>query len=310
MRCLPLIALVVACAVTSATPSYSQNSNKKIRTRPSGLAQKAGSAVSWRADLSTALEEASKTGKPVFWYVPTIKGSPMDRKVEIDRYMMAGPFSWPRTVTLLNESFVPVRMKASRAECAAYGLAPLRFVEPGWIVIAPDGQEIAREHQITTFHPSRFLAPLAALVGLTNPAENGLPADAGDEASALWLAGVRLWTTQKNAEARTLWSRLLEEHAEHSLAWKAAMELQGHGPFVHAFETYIRLPAATLSASPDGTVAPTGRWNGSFAQRIPRRPFAGPAQFRAHFRAARKRCRSPPPCWHRSAPLPGMYWSR
>ena len=254
MRTLLLIALLAA----GATPALSQNSGDKIRTQPTGLARKAGDAVRWRSDLQAALEEAKESGKPVFWYVPTIQGSPMDRKIEIDRYMMAGPFSWPRTATLLNESFIPVRMRAGRSECAMHGLAPLAFVEPGWIVIGPGGEEIAREHQITTFHPARFLAPLAKLAGVANPAADGMPSDEKDEACNLWLDGARRWAKQEDALARAVWRNLVEQHPDHPLAWKAAMELQGHGPFVHAFETYAELPAAALATSPDGTIAPAG----------------------------------------------------
>ncbi len=251
------IALIVLLSA-AATPTLGQNSTEKIRTQPTGLAQRAGSAVSWRADLTTALDEARSSGKPVFWYVPTIAGSPMDRRVEIDRYMMAGPFSWPRTAALLNTAFVSVRMKADRAQCAERGLAPLEFVEPGWIVLGPNGDELAREHQITTFHPARFLAPLAELAGVANPALDGRPADVDDAACELWLDGARRWSTQEDPQARATWQRLCDEHPEHPLAWKAAMELQGHGPFVHAFETYSELPAGALATSPQGTVAPAG----------------------------------------------------
>jgi hypothetical protein len=253
--------LLIACLLASSLSGYSQNSSKKIRKPPIELAEHAGSAVNWRTNLAEAIEESGQSGKPVFWYVPTIKGSHMDRKPEIDRYMLAGPFSWPRTVELLNESFVPVRMQADRSECETFGLKPMGFIEPGWIVIDAKGQEIGREHQITTFHPARFLAPLAKLAGVPNPALDGLPADSEDAASAQWLAGVKLWAHQKNEAARTTWRALVVAHPKHPMAWKAAMELQNLGPFVHAFETYDALPAAALSSSPAGTIAPAGLYD-------------------------------------------------
>ena len=254
-------ALLILFLFASALSTSPQNSSKRIRKAPAELAVLAGSAVQWRSDLEQATEEASRSGKPVFWYVPTIQGSFMDRKKEIDRYMLAGPFSWPRTVEILNENFVPVRMRADRSECESFGLKPLEFIEPGWIILDAKGQEIAREHQITTFHPARFLAPLAKLAGVPNPALDGLPADADDRASAQWLAGVKLWAHQENEAARETWRDLVDAHPEHPMAWKAAMELQNLGPFVHAFETYASLPAAALHAMPEGTIAPVGTYN-------------------------------------------------
>ena len=79
--------------------------------------------MKWRKDLTAALAESKTSGKPGFWYVPTLQRSPMDRKVEIDRYMMAGPFSWPRMITLLNESFVPVREAGRGADVICRGAA-------------------------------------------------------------------------------------------------------------------------------------------------------------------------------------------
>ncbi|MAF67570.1 MAG: hypothetical protein CMJ84_18180 [Planctomycetes bacterium] len=251
MRLLLLMGLAL-CAPPSGA---AQNSARKDRPAPSALAARAGSAIDWRDDLQSALRGADR---PVFWYVPTIHGSPMDRTEQIDRYLLAGPFSWPRTIALLNEHFIPVRMSAGKRVCEEYGLAPLRFVEPGWIVLAPGGEELAREHQITTFHPARFLAPLAELVGVENPAADGLPGSDRDPISTRWTASAELWHRGRDEAAREAWRRLTQEHPEHPLAWKAAMELEGFGPLVHAFETYADLPAAALTPSADGTTAPAG----------------------------------------------------
>jgi len=253
--------LSILAALSLAALASAQNSALKERATPSGLAARAGSAVEWRSDLAEALAEAERERKPVFWYVPTIKRSPMDRKTEIDRYMLAGPFSWPRMISILNEHFVPVRMAAGADECAAYGLKPFVFVEPGWIVFDEHGKELGREHQITTFHPARFLEPLVRLVGEENPAGDCIPQSKEDPATARWLAGAEHWLSQEDAQARAEWTALIEEYPEHPLAWKAAMELEGHGPFVHAFETYAELPAQALEPSADGTTAPPGVWS-------------------------------------------------
>ena len=106
------VAAVIATSI-AASIATAQNSMRKIRPQPSKLAARAGTAVSWRQDLQAAQKESKKTGKPVFWYVPTLRGSPMDRKREIDRYMMAGPFCWPRLISLLNQHYIPVRARAA-----------------------------------------------------------------------------------------------------------------------------------------------------------------------------------------------------
>lgn len=235
-----------------------KNSGRKIRSTPSELAAKAGAGVLWRTDLAAAMAESKESGKPVFWYVPTIRRSFMDRKVEVDRYMMAGPFSWPRTIDLMNAEFVPVRMAAGKEDCAAFDLKPLVFVEPGWLVIGADGKELGREHQITTFHPARFLAPLAKLAGVDHPAADGWPGDREDPAVKAWVAGTEHWAQQRDAVARGVWESLAKDHPEHPLGAKAAMELEGHGPFVHAFETYVELPAKAMTPLAEGTVSPAG----------------------------------------------------
>lgn len=238
-----------------AALASAQNSTEKIRPAPSPLAARAGHAIDWRADVPAALAEARETDRPVFWYVPTIAGSFMDRRPELDRYMLAGPFSWPSTVALLEERFVPVRQEADGALCEAYGLEPIAFVEPGWLVLSPDGKERAREHQLTTFHPARFLAPLAELVGVEASATIG-----EDAASRAWLEGVARWRARDEEGARAAWKALIEAHPEHPLAAKAAMELEGHGPFVHAFEVYHDLPAPALRPNPAGTQALPGTY--------------------------------------------------
>jgi hypothetical protein len=257
MRALPCTLAVASLAVLASA----QNNVNKLRATPSALAARAGSAVEWRADLAAALAEARDLRKPVFWYVPTIHRSPMDRTVEIDRYMLAGPFSWPRVIALLNERFIPVRMAAGAEDCKAYDLEPFVFVEPGWIVFDEQGEQLGREHQITTFHPARFLEPLVRLVGRKNPAGDCLPHREEDPATARWLSGAEHWRSQEDERARAEWTALIEESPEHPLAWKAAMELEGHGPFVHAFETYAELPAPALEPSADGTTAPPGVWS-------------------------------------------------
>lgn len=270
-----------------------QNSTAKLRQAPTDLAQRSGSAISWRSDLEAALAEAAESGRPVFWYVPSLEGSPMDRQPEVDRYMRAGPFSWPRTIALLEEHFVPVAAVADREDQERFGLAPREFIEPGWLVLAADGSERARLDRITTFEPDWFDRPLMELAGLETLPERGLPEDLADlwellrsgdfagvvdrarranpaqwgtahRAELAWLIGVGLWAGAGQDEpARVVWRQAGQAWPDEPWAWKAAMEAEGHGPFVRGFEVYGRLPEMVLTGPRDGSRAPSGSYTES-----------------------------------------------
>lgn len=268
-------------------PLAGQNSTKKIRRAPSAAAGKAGTAVPWRRDVETALAEAKKSGKPVFWYVPSVSRSPMDRKPEIDRYMMGGPFSWPSTIELLKEHFVPVNQLGGKDELSKQlELARNKFIEPGYLVLDGDGKALLKVDQLTTFHPQWFEAPLRRIVKQpterfpSSPAmlpmweeyrrgepDKRLKMDAGAaffqqmsdgvKAEYLWLAGVRRFRAGHRQQAQEVWQHLINELPEQPISWKAALEVEGHGPFVHGFEVYTELPVQVLTDDPhDGSRAP------------------------------------------------------
>ncbi|MEC7584329.1 MAG: hypothetical protein VYE77_08425 [Planctomycetota bacterium] len=265
-----------------------QNSKRKIRARPSTLAAQAGTAVPWRASLEAAVREAQETDKLVFWYVPTAAGSPMDRKPEIDRYMMAGAFSWPSTIDLLSQKFIPVKQKAGRDEVATYGLRRGVFIEPGWLVLDGDGKEVARMQQLTTLHPMWFEAPLRRLVGSESdefPCHAALreawrayrgadrqrcleeinlvlaqDPSAAVSAEALWLRGACLRRLGLVDEAQAVWRDLADRFADSTWASKAAMEVEGHGPFSRGFEVYLELPERVLRDTTEGSRAPSGTY--------------------------------------------------
>jgi hypothetical protein len=279
---------VVTLAALLAPALAAQNSTRKLRVPPTALAERAGSAVPWRPSLDQALAEAKEKHKLVFWYVPTVNGSPMDRKPEIDGYLMAGPFSWPSTIDLLSQSFVPVKQMARGEAAKRYQLQRMKFIEPGWLVLDGEGVEKARMDQITTFHPQWFEAPLRALAGLppgefqTQPAlreawdgyralhaDDALraidavlgqhPAD-GVVAEALFLRGAAQRCSGRTDESVATWKDLGERLPESPWAWKAAMEAEGHGPFVHGFEDFLPLPARVLRERRDGSRAPAGTY--------------------------------------------------
>ncbi|MEM7198958.1 MAG: hypothetical protein AAF628_01745 [Planctomycetota bacterium] len=279
------LAWASSLALAAALPGQGEarNSTAKIRPKPSAMAARAGTAVEWREDLSQALTEARELGRPVFWYVPTVAGSPMDRKPEIDRYMMAGPFSAPDVIELLNAAFVPVKQAARGRVQKDYGLQPRAFIEPGFVVLDAAGDEQSRAHRITTLHAEWFLARLrphapAQLVPGPREMPEALRAawqlvrDGGGTyvkdilsqsdsdwppewmAEVLWLLGAanyesgRHWVDPSAAQAR--WRELVEGFPDSPWAWKAAAEMEGHGPFTRGFEVLRNPPPEALVGTP------------------------------------------------------------
>jgi hypothetical protein len=249
-----------------------QNSTRKIRTEPSATAAAAGAAVRWRTDLDAALAEARETERPVFWYVPTVRGSRMDRKPEIDRYMMGGPFSWPGLVGLLNDAFIPVRQPGGSDDAERFGLRPIEFVEPGFLVVGADGEVQATVDEITTLDPGFFLTRLGeALDGRSAEAleraqawfetlvEAGGAADRAKTPEERFVAGARAFWAGEDAASTEIWSALAAEDPDSS-PWvaKAALEVEGHGPIVHGFEVpWARLRQEALRGG-RGTRAAAG----------------------------------------------------
>ena len=283
--------LLIALALALWTcPATAQGSFRRDRPQPSEAAARAGHAIAWRTDLEAALEEARASGKPVFWYVPTISGSPMDRRDLIDHYAMAGPFSWPRVVALLEERTIPLRLKPSRRISRERGLQRIEFIEPGLLLLDPEGEELARLDELTTFHPSWFMAFLEIHLGAVEPAPASSPhpgfldpdvgqrflhelpraegpldleaetagLGAADRAEALWLLGAGLHRCRREAEADRVWAQLAASAPDHPLAAKAAMEREGLGPFVRGFETYCPPEPAAWEFGEHGTRARPG----------------------------------------------------
>lgn len=269
-----------AVGLVAALPA--QNSTRKVRIAPGDLAARAGSAVPWRQDLAAALAEAKQSGKPVFWYVPAVQPSPMDRKPEIDRYLRGGPFSWPSTIDLLAMHFVPVAEPAKGDAAKQRGLVHNQFLEPGYLVLDGDGNTLLRVDQLTTLHPEWFEAPLRRLAkapadgfpchpalreawaayrdgdrpAAQSRAEAVLAAEPPPAvaAEAHWLIGAALLRSGQRGAALQRWTALGQELPDQPLAYKAALEVEGHGPFGRGFEDYLPLPAAALAADPvDGT---------------------------------------------------------
>ncbi|MCC6782335.1 MAG: hypothetical protein IT457_05800 [Planctomycetes bacterium] len=269
-RTAPLLALLAClCAVAPA-----QNSTAKDRAAPSALAARCGEAVAWQATLGDALAAAKAQQRLVFWYVPTLRGSPMDRKSELDLYLRAGPFSWPPVLRVLGERFVATKQVPPRDLARQYGFERIAFVEPGFLVLDAEGKALLRLDEITTLSPHWFLDRFAEVLPADDPVLAAARADTarlaaacgadrtarleGPRAETVFAAGALAFWNHDEARARATWQVLLDEHADDPWAWKAAAELEGHGPIVNGLEVpwHPLAPGVAGVRGPRGTLAP------------------------------------------------------
>jgi hypothetical protein len=228
---------------------------------------------------------------------------------------MAGPFSWPKIIDRLNQHFVPLRVAPDAAAAARFGLEPYRFVEPGFIVLAPDpagrgvegqGAEgrfelLRRVDQVTTLHPDWLLHLIrqcgagpavaveaaglesiwtlpeasAALVAfrrfMSDPWRReidlsvfaGSAEEPGHRLETMLMMGMIQYYLGDHAAARETWGKVIEADPEHPLAWKAAAEREGFGPFVRGFEVHGPLPRSVWQAgiASEGSAAPAGAYS-------------------------------------------------
>ena len=283
-RALILLSLVAFIGwMTPHVSAQDKNSTRKIRIQPGEISGKCGSAVQWRDSVEKAMEESAKLDKPVFWYVPTIQSSFMDRKPVIDQYMMAGPFAWPAIVDLLNEHFIPVRAVATnRLQQKFENIKRYEFVEPGFVIVNPDGTVKKTVDQLTTLDPYWIISLFAGLADVETPPLWSDPAmqaaalafrkgqtpefhgsESKDETTIflerILLAGMMEYRSGDHAKARAVW-KAAENYPDHPLAWKALAEAENWGPFVRGFETHTVLPDAAYRAGLDsrGSAAPKG----------------------------------------------------
>ena len=249
------------------------NSTRKVRVRPGPLASQIGNGIHWMASVEDAQQQSAATGKPILWYIHTVPGTFMDRKVEIDRYMLAGPFSWNSTRELINDHFVPVKAAPSREQQQTLGLLRYDFVEPGLLILDADGNVLKRLDRLTTLHPEWWQAVLRPFAKDDYvPRERSVQIAAAwqrvtdrdistdwtsspsewsdaDRMEWEWLRGVSYFRAGRHQDAANIWKIASESFPDEPLAWKAAAEAEGFGPLVRGFEVYEPLSNAVLDAA-------------------------------------------------------------
>jgi hypothetical protein len=222
-----------------------------------GLAAKCGTEIPWLDSLTEAQKQSKATGKPVAWWVTFIEGSPMDRKLVLQKYMLSGPFMMPGVIEILSRDFVPLRLPGNPALHQDFGLKVGDFIEPGFVFFGPDLKVIHRVDRFTTFSedwlvhlfqgvlkkagrevPERKveLSPGRKAIAEGKPDPDLFQIVPGEEAR--WFQGVAFWLNGRTADALAEWKKIKTGR----WAWKAAAELARDGPFVRGFEVYETLP--------------------------------------------------------------------
>jgi len=240
-----------------------------------GLAAKCGSEIPWLDSLTEAQKASRASGRPIAWWVPRLEGSPMDRKLVLEKYMLAGPFMMPGVVERLSKDFIPLRLTGVPAIHRPFGLRIGDFIEPGFVFLDPDLHVIHRVDRLTTFNEEWFLHLLAGVLrkagrevqetkvelspGRKAIAEGRPDPDLfltapGEEAR--WYAGVAYWLNGRTADAIAEWKSIKKGR----WAWKAAAELSRDGPFVRGFEIHEALPPEALTGElPTTTTLPRAK---------------------------------------------------
>ena len=273
--------------------SPQRNSTKKIRVRPSQQSLRAGSAIQWLGSYQDALAQSKETGKPIFWYIPSVSGTFMDRKTEVNRYMLAGPFSWPAIIDLINQSYIPLKLVPGKGETAQFGIEVYQFIEPGFLVVQPDQTISLTADRLTTTNPIWLYHHLAKTVSadkdwLQASDPNGtkelnlwlellgsekartVPDDVlatlqrSEHVELRLISGMLLHNQGKQQAAIDTWAMIAKDFPEHPLAWKAACEAQRIGPFGRGFEVFgdqLKIDPAPPTAQRLTSAATDGQFN-------------------------------------------------
>ena len=267
---------------------FAQNSMEKLRVVPNEISAKIGTAIHWESDFEAARKKSLESDKPIFWYVPRLAKTFMDRKKEVDRYMRAGPFSNPTIIASVNEHYVPLMAIPKKSEMKTYELQLFKFIEPGFVIVEKDGSASAKLDRITTMNSQWLASFLKAPTELAAPGDSVLKArkqlaageyenckainrmrhSKDDMIELQMISAMATFRLGEHAAALEKFASIGESFPDHPLGWKAAAEAQRIGPFVRGFETYREVPTSAMdagrkslgSAAPENTYSEAELW--------------------------------------------------
>jgi hypothetical protein len=147
--------------------------------------------VDREALLAQARKLARERGRLILWYCPRTPGTHMYRAALLDTYLKAAIFSDPGFVELVQAKFVPLRMACDEKRFAALGFKRFQFVEPGFLLLSPEGRIVHAIDRIRTFNADWMRAALVSVLRKNdeyNAPAGGSPEDllrGGDDEKAL-----------------------------------------------------------------------------------------------------------------------------
>jgi len=119
-------------------------------------------------DRSRLLEQAKAIARDknrlILWYCPRVAGTHMYRAPVLDGYARAVFFTDPGVVDLVKAKFVPLRMTCDEKLGSAIGVRKPDFVEPGFIVLTPEGRVVHTLDRLRTFNADWLRAVLVEIL--------------------------------------------------------------------------------------------------------------------------------------------------
>lgn len=121
-------------------------------------------SVDRAALLARAMKEAQRRNRLILWYCMRGLDSPMYRGQVLDSYVNVAILSDPGVVDLVRSKFIPLRMACDDQISMAMGIKRLSFIEPGFVILTPEGKVVHIMDRIRTFNADWVRAALIAIL--------------------------------------------------------------------------------------------------------------------------------------------------
>jgi len=114
--------------------------------------------------LEEAREQARRRRRLILWFCPRVPGAHMYRARSLEDYAKSVLFTDSGVVDLVRTKFVPLRMCCDENLSALTGVRRFDFVEPGILILSPDGKILHVLDRIRTFNATWLRSALVAIL--------------------------------------------------------------------------------------------------------------------------------------------------
>jgi hypothetical protein len=119
--------------------------------------------------LEKAKGAARERNRLILWYCMRVPGTHTYRSPILDVYAKVALFTGSSLVDLVRAKFVPLRMACDEKVSAATGIRFPEFIEPGFIVLTPEGRVVHTLDRLRTFNADGVRAALIAVLRKHEP---------------------------------------------------------------------------------------------------------------------------------------------